>query len=47
MHPRRRAFVAGSLVVLPALRTFAQSADHAAHGGLYERLQQPGRIDKP
>ena len=44
---RRRAFVAGSLVVLPALRTFAQSADHAAHGGLYERLQQPGRIDKP
>ena len=42
----RRTFLAGSLLALPLGHAFAQ-ADHAAHGGLYERLQQPGRIDKP
>lgn len=46
MNRSRRVFVAGSLLALPAARVLAQS-DHAAHGGLYERLQQPGRIDKP
>lgn len=42
----RRRFLAATLLALPAARALAQS-DHAAHGGLYERLQQPGRIDKP
>ena len=46
MNPTRRRFLASSLLVLPAPAVLAQS-DHAAHGGLYERLQQPGRIDKP
>ena len=46
MNRSRRAFVASSLVALPFARAHAQG-DHAAHGGLYERLQQPGRIGKP
>jgi hypothetical protein len=46
MTPTRRRFLASSLIALPAARAFAQT-DHAAHGGMYERLQQPGRIGKP
>jgi hypothetical protein len=46
MNPTRRRFLASSLLVLPAPSLLAQT-DHAAHGGLYERLQQPGRMDKP
>ena len=42
----RRQFIAASLLAVPAMRTLVQSG-HAEHGGLYERLQQPGRIDKP
>lgn len=43
---RLRRQILGSLIALPCAPAFAQT-DHAAHGGLYERLQQPGRIGKP
>jgi N-acetylneuraminic acid mutarotase len=42
--PRR--FLASGLAFLPLAHARAQSG-HAHHGGLYERLQEPGRIDKP
>jgi N-acetylneuraminic acid mutarotase len=51
---RRRWLLAQGLPLLPAAatllaprRTLAQAPGHEQHGGLYERLQQPGRIDRP
>jgi N-acetylneuraminic acid mutarotase len=46
MHCNRRAFLASGFALLPLASAFAQSGS-GHHGGLYERLQQPGRIDKP
>lgn len=46
MNCSRRTFLAGGLAFLPLPSAFAQTG-HDHHGGLYERLQQPGRIDKP
>ena len=46
MHYSRRTFLASGLALFPLAAAFAQSG-HGHHGGLYERLQQPGRIDKP
>ena len=46
MHYNRRAFLASGFVLLSLASAFAQSGS-GHHGGLYERLQQPGRIDKP
>jgi Kelch motif len=49
MNSSRRRFLAslaGGLAVFPLAPVFAQSG-HGHHEGLYERLQQPGRIDKP
>jgi N-acetylneuraminic acid mutarotase len=46
MHCSRRTFLASGLVLVPVASALAQSG-HEAHGGLYERLQQPGRIDRP
>jgi N-acetylneuraminic acid mutarotase len=46
MHYTRRTFLASGLTLLPLAAAFAQ-VGHGQHGGLYERLQQPGRIDKP
>jgi N-acetylneuraminic acid mutarotase len=42
-RPTRRAFVAGGL----ALFAGPVAAQHAHHGPMYERLNQPGRIDVP
>ena len=46
MNYSRRAFLASGLALVPLASALAQSG-HDHHGGLYERLQQPGRIDKP
>jgi hypothetical protein len=46
MNYSRRAFLASGLALVPLASVLAQSS-HDHHGGLYERLQQPGRIDKP
>jgi N-acetylneuraminic acid mutarotase len=46
MHYNRRTFLASGFALLPLASAFAQSGS-GHHGGLYERLQQPGRIDKP
>lgn len=43
----RRAFVAGSVATLAAGRASAQAPGHEGHGPMYERLQQPGRIERP
>ena len=46
----RRRFIAGAatLAALQATsRARAQQSGHAHHGGLYESLQKPGRIDIP
>lgn len=40
----RRSFLLGSAGLLVAGRGLAQG--HAAHGGLYESLKEPGRIDR-
>lgn len=46
MRPGRRAFLAGGLAFAPLALAFVRSAGgHDA--GLYERLRQPGRIDRP
>lgn len=51
VDPQRRVLLAQGLLLLPALAGCARvraQADHAAHhGGLYERLQHPGRIGRP
>jgi hypothetical protein len=46
MQPTRRLFLLGGLALIPAGTALAQSG-HGDHGPLYERLQQPGRIEKP
>ena len=46
MSYSRRTFLASGLALIPLASAFAQS-DHGHHGGLYESLRQPGRIDKP
>jgi N-acetylneuraminic acid mutarotase len=49
MNSSRRRFLAslaGGLAVFPFASAFAQSG-HGHHEGLYERLREPGRIDKP
>jgi hypothetical protein len=46
MNYSRRTFLASGLALVPLASAFAQSG-HDHHGSLYERLQQPGRIDKP
>ena len=46
MNYSRRTFLASGIAFFPLASAFAQSG-HGHHGGLYERLQQPGRIDKP
>jgi N-acetylneuraminic acid mutarotase len=46
MNCNRRTFLASGLAFLPLASAFAQSGQ-GHHDGLYERLQQPGRIDKP
>jgi N-acetylneuraminic acid mutarotase len=46
MHYSRRTFLASGLALIPLASAFAQSG-HGHHGGLYESLRQPGRIDKP
>src|SRR5262245_5271510 len=46
MNYSRRSFLASGLALVPLASAFAQSS-HEDHGSLYERLQQPGRIDKP
>jgi N-acetylneuraminic acid mutarotase len=49
MNSSRRRFLAGltgGLAVFPFASVFAQSG-HGHHEGLYERLREPGRIDKP
>ena len=46
MNYSRRTFLATGLALVPLAAAFAQSG-HEHHGGLYERLQQPGRVDKP
>lgn len=46
MNPNRRRLFAGGLLILASPRALGQSGQ-AAQGGLYERLSQPGRIDKP
>ena len=46
MNYSRRTFLASGLALVPLAAAFAQSG-HEQHGGLYERLQQPGRVDKP
>jgi N-acetylneuraminic acid mutarotase len=49
MNSSRRRFLAslaGGLTVFPLASVFAQSG-HGHHEGMYERLQQPGRVDKP
>jgi N-acetylneuraminic acid mutarotase len=46
MDYSRRAFLAGGLALLPLASALAQSG-HGHHGGLYERLREAGRIDKP
>lgn len=46
MRCSRRGFLAAALAAVPAARAWAQSG-HEHHGALYERLQQPGRIDRP
>lgn len=46
MIERRRLLTAAAATL--AMPAFAQSTNpHAAHGGMYERLNQPGRVDKP
>jgi N-acetylneuraminic acid mutarotase len=46
MRCTRRMFLVSGLALLPFAHARGQS-DHGHHGGLYERLQQPGRIEKP
>jgi N-acetylneuraminic acid mutarotase len=46
MDHRRRAFLVGALASVPAAVGLARSG-HGQATGLYERLQQPGRIDRP
>ena len=46
MSYSRRTFLASGLALIPMAAAFAQSG-HDHHGGLYESLRQPGRIDKP
>ena len=46
MSYSRRTFLASGLALVPLAAAFAQSG-HDHHGGLYESLRQPGRIDKP
>jgi hypothetical protein len=46
MSYSRRTFLASGLALIPLASALAQSG-HDHHHGLYERLQQPGRIDKP
>jgi N-acetylneuraminic acid mutarotase len=46
-RPNRRQIVAAGAAMLAAGRAFAQQPGHEAHGGHYERLSQPGRIEKP
>ena len=43
---KRRSFVLGAAGLMLARSGFTQS-DHAHHGGMYESLQKPGRIDLP
>jgi len=46
----RRRVLAGSAALLafsPVLQARAQQAGHANHGGLYESLRNPGRIELP
>jgi N-acetylneuraminic acid mutarotase len=48
LQRRRLLAGAGSFFALPAVsRALAQQTGHAHHGGLYESLQQPGRIGLP
>jgi hypothetical protein len=46
MSYSRRTFLASGLALVPLASALAQSG-HGHPNGLYERLQQPGRIDKP
>ncbi|WP_441481016.1 Kelch repeat-containing protein [Bosea sp. 2KB_26] len=43
----RRRFVATGAATLAAAPALAQQPGHEHHGGAYERLNQPGRIDRP
>lgn len=43
----RRTFVAAAIATLAASRAAAQAPGHEHHGPLYERLQQPGRVERP
>ena len=46
--PRRHVLVAGAAVLSGcAQQAAAPSNPHAAHGGMYERLTTPGRVDRP
>jgi N-acetylneuraminic acid mutarotase len=47
MKINRRTFLLAGAAVLVARRSFAQSGHKAHHGGLFERLNKPGRIDLP
>ena len=47
MEIDRRLLVSGGLAFVGAAPSLAQQPGHAHHGGQYERLNQPGRIDKP
>ncbi|KFC67467.1 kelch-like protein [Bosea sp. LC85] len=43
----RRRFIATGAATLATAPVLAQQPGHEHHGGAYERLNQPGRIDRP